>query len=132
MPSSPRLNRIGPRRRSRGSGRIRGAGAWSRASQQVGVATPAGYLTAGCQSSYNVQFTASSLGVPADLWVERASTGAVDHVAMTGISVHNALLNGSADEHLTLRATEGSDVTVWEIWATTEGGCRLSITQTTH
>lgn len=93
--------------------------------------TEAGSLTVFCQDKYNIQFTAIGVGDPSNLWIDRATTGTVNHIPMTGVSVHNILLQGTGDEHLVIRATRGNNVTTWDVFATTGGGCHMTITQTT-
>jgi hypothetical protein len=95
------------------------------------IRTPAGSLTVFCQSAYYIQYTNEARGQTAQLWIERAVPGAVDFATVAGVGVHNVLLNGSANEHVTIRASLGSAVTTWDVWATTTGGCRMNITQTT-
>jgi hypothetical protein len=71
---------------------------------------------------------------PADVWIER--TGAApDHVPFPattpGDATFRRIVSGAVDDdHLTIRASVGAAVTEWQVWATTEGGCRLSVTET--
>ena len=98
---------------------------------QVWDETPSGAITTFCTATaYYVQFTAVGVGARTDLWIERSSSGIADHEGLTGVSVYNVVIAATADEHITLRAVKGDGVATWEIWATTEGGCRLSITRT--
>ena len=93
--------------------------------------TAVGGLMVFCQENYYVQYTATGVDVPSDLWVDRASTPTVDHISMTGVEVYDVLLGGTGDEHLEIRAVKGNNVTTWDVFATTEGGCQMTITQTT-
>ncbi len=93
--------------------------------------TEAGALTVSCGNGYTIQFTATQVGVSSSLWIDRATTGTVNHIQMTGVSVHAILSLGTHGEHLVIRAASGNDVTTWDVFATTEGGCHVTITQTT-
>ena len=84
------------------------------------------------QGKYDVKYLrywVDGWGTKADLWVNRA--GSSDHISLTGTDVHEIVWNGTTDEHYTLRAAIGDAVTNWDIHGSTEGGCHLSITETT-
>ncbi len=98
--------------------------------------TPAGVLIAECHDgSYDIRYGLPQPGlVPADLWIEAAGSGAVSHQWIPATNpgeatTHDVARGGVADEHLTIRAAVGGDVTEWHVWATTHGRCRLSITE---
>ena len=97
----------------------------------------AGLLFVNCDdASYDLVYSLPQPGLAAaDLWIERAATGELAHelVPVTEVSnptSYEVVRDGVADEHLTIRATVDGAVTRWDVWATMEGGCQLSITET--
>jgi hypothetical protein len=98
--------------------------------------TEAGTLIVSCdQASYDVRYQMPQPGLtPADVWIEQSS--GLDHAAMPATApgqaaVHDVVRGAVADDHLAVRASVGAAVTEWHVWATTEGGCRLSVTEST-
>ena len=94
------------------------------------LATAAGDLSVFCYDRYYVRYWASAdWNATAHLWIDRSGT--TDHVSLRGFDVYDVVLGGTTDEHITLRASIGGAVANWDIHVTTEGGCHISVTETT-
>ena len=91
-------------------------------------------LTVGCDvdGQYYVRFTTDS-SKDAHVWIERSSRNTIDHVVPVDIgddvAAYDVQVDGVADERLKVSASEDERTENWDILATTDGGCRVNVTQ---
>jgi len=100
--------------------------------ERVQFDTPAGSLGAICVHRYDLYFMQDASAPDVELWIDESGT--VDHLSLPRDGTdryHEIAFAGIKDAHYTVRALSGGSVATWDVYITTERGCRVSIAETT-